>query len=339
MKYTSIIRLSVIWLCLLLLCGCGERREVDAATTQTIQNSTGPSHTSSDSTRPTAHIDSGMDEEIQAAIDAHETKRFWRVEEPGSFPETVSAWTFEALDVKTLWTGLREGLLADVTDYSEKYYEVNKSTLCRFELDGREDEARIIPLENEISFSFLTTNRAKAFGEKLADYLSNALGLPILDWGEEHTQGRTLAYTPVLGGLPVDQHICLGEGFTGYFGVWVQGKTVHMNCPMQNIHASERLATERFLKPEEVQETLLFANLLDDNVYSYKSVSVYQSCQPVYMADTVSGTIRPAWRVSGKQYIYAELAGVGEYSTKPLEILVDALTGEVFYAEGVSNGL
>lgn len=338
MKYHTRIRISVVCLCLLLFCGCGVTSEKDTLT-DTSQGSATTSKKPEAETGMGTRIASDLDEEIQTAIDAHETKRFWRVEEAGNFPETVSVWSFDPREDTTLWSELREGLLADVTDYSEKYYEVNKSTLCRFELDGREVEARIIPLENEISFSFLTTNRAKAFGEKLADYLSNALGLPILDWGEEHTQGRTLAYTPVLGGLPLDQHICLGEGFTGYFGVWVQGKTVHMNCPMQNIHASERLATERFLKPEEVQETLLFANLLDDNVYSYKSVSVYQSCQPVYMADTVSGTIRPAWRVSGKQYIYAELAGVGEYSTKPLEILVDALTGEVFYAEGVSNGL
>ena len=308
---------------------------ISPVTSSPIQNSTGPSHTSSDSTRPAAHIDSGMDEEIQAAIDAHETKRFWRVEKAGSFPETVSVWSFDLREDTSLWSELREGLLADVTDYSEK--TENDFTFCRFGMDEREVEARIHP--DAISLTFLTSNRAKAFGEKLADYLSNAVGKPILDRVEEHTQGRTLSFTPELEGLPLDQHYSIAGGFSGRCGVWVNGKTANISWPMQNLRVSEQLSADRLLSSEEVRETLLFMNLMDDESHGYQSVSVYQTCQPVYMADAVTETIRPAWRVSGKQYIYMELDGDGEYTTVLLEILVDALTGNVFYAEGVSNGL
>lgn len=335
MKYHTRIRISVVCLCLLLFCGCGVTPEKETLT-ETAQGSDATSQTSETETGMGTRIASDLDEEIQSAIDAHENKRFWRVEEAGSFPESVSVWSFDARDGTTMWPELREGLLADVTDYSEKDYRENDFTFCRFEMDGREVEARIHP--ETISFSFLTTNRARAFGEKLADYLSNALGLPLSDRGEEHTYGRTLAFTPELEGLPLDQHFSLGGGLRGFCGVWVQGKTANINWPMQNLRVSEQLSADRLLSSEEVRETLLFMNLVDDESHGYRSVTVYQSCQTVYKADAVTGTVRPAWRVSGKQYIYMELDGVGEYSTVLLELLVDALTGDVLYAEGVSKG-
>lgn len=324
----------ILALLLVFLCGCGVMPEKETLT-ETAQGSAATSKKPEAETGIGTRIASDLDEEIQTAIDAHETKRFWRVEKAGSFPETVSVWSFDLREDTSLWSELREGLLADVTDYSEK--TENDFTFCRFGMDEREVEARIHP--DAISLTFLTSNRAKAFGEKLADYLSNAVGKPILDRVEEHTQGRTLSFTPELEGLPLDQHYSIAGGFSGRCGVWVNGKTANISWPMQNLRVSEQLSADRLLSSEEVRETLLFMNLMDDESHGYQSVSVYQTCQPVYMADAVTETIRPAWRVSGKQYIYMELDGDGEYTTVLLEILVDALTGNVFYAEGVSNGL
>ena len=328
------ISLSALCLCLLLLCGCGGGNTTVSAETGRATASTGQAQVP---TGPTERVDSGFDDEVQAAIDGHEKKRFWRVETPGSFPETVSVWTFDALDVKTLWAGLREELLQDAADYTEKYYRETDSTLCSFKLDGRDVEARICPYE--IAFSFVTPKRAQAFGEALTEHLSKLLGLPLPDRNEEHFSGRKYAATPELDGLPLDLHMSAGGTFLTYCGVWVDGKFAKLYCPMQKLRVVGQLSADRLLQPEEVRETLLFANLVtgEDDLLFYHTVSVFQDCQPVYRADTMSGTIRPAWRVSGKQWLYYELSGEGRYEFHPLELLVDALTGEVFVAEGDSG--
>ena len=323
---------ALICLCLLLT-GCGR----GPAGTDTSPVS-GPAGTETATepaasvTGPTERVESGLDEEIQAALDAHETKRFWRVEAPGSFPETVTLWSWSRPDARTLWPALRDGLLAEAADLTEKTYTVSDMIFCSFQLDGRKAEARIVP--EGIEFSFLTLNRASAFAERLTAEEAERLGLPLQARSSANSAGKKLV-TPTLEGLPLG-HYTTPERLAVRLGVWQDGKLVHLSAPMEKPRAAGQISADTLLQPEEVEATLLFVNGLE-NDRSFQLVSVYQSCQPVYRADAVTGTIRPTWQVTGRQYLYDPPSG--RYSTFPLELLVDAVTGEVFVAEGVIRSL
>ena len=203
-----------------------------------------------------------------------------------------------------------------------------------FTLDERSVEARVYP--DGIEFSFLSSKRAKAFAERLVEEESERLGLPLQDRVEEHVNGRTLVMTPELDGLPMDHHTRTAEGSLPLFGVWSNGNIVHLSSPMQEIRVSETISADSLLRPEEVRETLLFLNTFEFDS-GLKIVTVYQSCQPVYRADVQTGTLRPAWRVCGKQYVYNPISGSSE--TLPHELLVDALTGEAFLTEGTDGSM
>lgn len=349
MKVIRIALASALCLVLLFCCSCGAApgqessapapEQAGPAQAPGTERSTQSGAQTDMETGPEPHLDTGLDEEIQAAVDGHVTQRFWRVEAAGSFPEEVCIQSFDVVDVQTLWARLRAGLLQQAEDYTEKTYP-DGTTGCSLRLDGREVTVTIPP-SPWISFVFLSPKRAKAFGELLAGELSDSCGLPVADRSEEHFEGRTLAFTPELDGLPVDLHISFAPGDPmGCSGVYVTGKNVHADYFPENLRRTETVSAKELLDPEEVRQTLLFLNLLGDDVSSrsgYEMVSVYQDCQPVYRLDAVSGTVRPAWRVTGKQYVYFD-AQTG-YSVFPLELLVDALSGEVFVANGVSGGI
>ena len=322
---------AAVLLCIMLFCGCAGPRQDGNGTAFTDGTQPITPETQKTPTGPSDRVDVGLDEELQAAIDAHETKHFWRVEEPGSFPETVSLWAFDELEAKTLWAELKEGLIKDATDYTEQSY--SETLLCRFKLEGRKVEARILPYE--MCFTFITPKRAMSFGEDLTRALSDRLGLLLSDRSEEHTGGRKYAATPELDGLPLDLHFSTETGGFAYCGVWVAGKNAYVNCPIQNLRVAGQLSANRLLTPEDVRQSLLFTDVLGITTHSYQGVSVYEHCQPVYRGDMVTGTIRPTWRVSGRQYVIVS----NTITVFPLELLVDALTGEVFCAEGTSGGL
>ena len=325
-------KLFPLLLCLLLLLGCGGGPGEPAASTEAVRQTMSPIAGSEAESRPTERVESGLDEEIQAALDAHETKRFWRVEAPGSFPETVTLWSWSRPDARTLWPALRDGLLAEAADLTEKTYTVSDMIFCSFQLDGRKAEARIVP--EGIEFSFLTLNRASAFAERLTAEEAERLGLPLQARSSANSAGKKLV-TPTLEGLPLG-HYTTPERLAVRLGVWQDGKLVHLSAPMEKPRAAGQISADTLLQPEEVEATLLFVNGLE-NDRSFQLVSVYQSCQPVYRADAVTGTIRPTWQVTGRQYLYDPPSG--RYNTFPLELLVDAVTGEVFVAEGVIRSL
>lgn len=316
-------------LCLLLLCGCGGGET--AASTES-GNEPASAVPRREPTGPTEHVDSGFDEEVQAAIDGHETKRFWRVEAPGSFPETVSLYSWTGEDGLALWPTLREKLLSEATELTEKRYHNPEAILVQFKLDGKKAEARIFP--EGIEFAFSTSKRAVAFAELLAAEESERLGLSLRDLRDKHGGGRKFVATPELDGMPMDNRCSCVEGIAGDCGVWNRYKTVYLSVPMDEIRVERRIPSDSFLSPEELCSTLLFMNGLEDRA-GFRLVTVYQSCEPIYCADARSHTIRPAWRVTGKQYVESD----GKYKTVSLELLADALTGEIFVSEGIARGI
>ena len=316
------VKLAAILLCL-LLCGCGGTPGKAAATRQAD-----PPAAESDSAKPSEHINSGLDEEIQAAIDAHEAKRFWRVEEAGCFPETVTTYTWTALDTEELWPQLRERLLGEDGKYSQG--RKGEVTVCSFTLDGEVVEARIYPY-GEILFVCKTPKRARELASLLAEEEAARLGLPLEERPEDHSSSVKLVRTPQLDGLPLDRHYLTEIGTMGGCFVWAGDKLAHLGLPMGEIRVAGSVSRKNLLTPEDVEATLLFLNALPDES-AVRSVEVYQSCEPVCCADLSSGTIRPAWRVGGIQYVY--WPGFESYETHRLVRIVDAQSGAVYLAEG-----
>lgn len=278
----------------------------------------------------TEHINSGLDEEIQAAIDAHENKLFWRVAESGAFPEKVSTWTWTALDAQAFWPELRERLFgADLNYTPGRRGDVD---ICSFKLDGEVVEVRIFPY-GEISFFCKSPKRAEKIAELLTETEAERLGLSFEERPEDHTTSDRLVRTPQLDGLPLDTH-CRTAFAMGHGGISRIVSRAELHLPMDELRSSGSLSSDSLLTPEDVEETLLYLNVLP-NARPAKSVEVCQSCQPVYYADLVSGMIRPAWRVDGIQYLYWDRHG--KYETHRLVLIVDAQSGEVFTAEGQEN--
>ena len=282
-----------------------------------------------DATRPSDHIESGLDEEIQAAIDAHENKRFWRVEESGTFPKTVSIYTWTKLDVQSFWPELRDRLFGTDLQYSS--YTNSNASFCNFNLDGKLVKTIIYPY-GEILFICKIPKIKNKIAELLTEEEIERLGLPLEERNEDYLNNE-IARTLQLGELPLDFHIRTEDGsMYGCCGIYTSGYNATLSLPMGEIRATGSLSSESLLTPEDVETTILFLNELDLSGKTVKCVDVCQSCEPVYYADTVSGTIRPAWRVSGIQYIY--WTSFENYETHRLVLIVDAQSGEVFTAEG-----
>ena len=323
MKSTR-IRLAAALLSLLLLCGCGGTPGKAAATKEADSSAAAES----DPAKPTEHINSGLDEEIQAAIDAHEARRFWRVEETGSFPERVTLYTWTKLEAEALWPVLRERLLGEDGSYTEG--RKGEVPVCSFTLDGQAVEARIYSY-GEILFVCKTPKRARELASLLAEEEAERLGLPLEERPEDHTNSIKLVRTPQLDGLPLDHHYLTEIGTMGGGFVWASDKNAYLDLPMEEIRAAGSVSAQSLLTPEDVEATLLFLNALPGES-AVSIVEVYQSCEPVCYADRNSGTIRPAWRVSGIQYAYYE--GFAQYVTHRLVRIVDAQSGAVYLAEG-----
>lgn len=279
-------------------------------------------------TGPSEHIESGLDEEIQAAIDAHEQKRFWRVEKSGTFPETVTLYTWTELDAQAFWPELRERLLGTELQYTSG--RSNDTDICSFLLDGKPVKTIINPY-GEILFVCKNPKLKTQIAEMLTEEETERLGLPLEERPEDH-RSNEIVRTPQLGELPLDHHYRTEVGSMGWCGIFTSGNNATLSLPMGEIRSSGSLSSENLLTPEDVETTLLFLNELDHSETAVNCVDVCQSCEPVCYADTVSRTIRPAWRVSGIQYVY--WTGFEEYEIHRLVLIVDAQSGEVLTAEG-----
>lgn len=321
---------ALLCLCLLLLCGCGGepgaslaesgREPGSAATMEKPDAGTDTPETEAAPRRP---ADPREDPEIKAALDARENKRFWRVEAPGSFPESVSLWSFSEVNTASLWTELRNSLQIDARDVPEQKTP-DSVARCRFLYKGKAAEARIS--RYEIEFSFFNAELAEGFAELLLEEEAARLGLPIENRPEDQEHSETLAATPDLDGLPLDSHYGAVIGSLCAGGVRRTGKNVSLLYPIREISAFQQLSADSLLPLEEIRETLTFLDAVTPGP-GPKTVAVYQSCDPVYYADAKSGTIRPAWRVGGVQYTFwSDTAGC---QTDRLELLIDAVTGEV----------
>lgn len=328
MKTTNCLA-ALLCLCL-LLCGCGAEPAASSAESGKAPGSAvtmgkpdaeaGPPETAAAPAKP---ADPKEDPEIKAAIDARENRRFWRVEAPGSFPETVFLWSFSEADTATLWTELRNSLQLDARDLPAQE-TADSFARCRFLYEGKSTEARIT--KYGIELSFLSAELSEDFAELLLDEESARLGLPLKDRPKEHEHSETLAATPELNGLPLDSHYGTAEGWLSTGGVRRTEKTVNLFFPIREISAFKQLSSDSLLPPEELRETLLFLDAAAPDP-GPKKITVYQSCEPVYYADAGSGTIRPAWRVGGIRYTFwNDSSGC---QTDRLELLIDALTGEV----------
>ena len=321
---------ALLCLCLLLLCGCGAEPGASSAesgrepgSAATMEKPDAETDTPETEAAPRRPADPREDPEIKAALDARENKRFWRIEAPGSFPEGVSLWSFSEVNTASLWTELRNSLQIDARDVPEQKTP-DSVVRCRFLYKGKAAEARISRYSIEISF--FNAELAEDFAELLLEEEAARLGLPMEDRPEERDHNEALAAAPDLDGLPLDSHYGAVIGSLSAGGVRRRGKNVNLFFPIREISAFQQLSADSLLPLEEIRETLMFLDAVNASP-GPNTVTVYQSCDPVYYADARTGTIRPAWCVGGVQYTFwSDTAGC---QTDRLELLIDAVTGEV----------
>lgn len=281
-------------------------------------------------TKTSEHVDSGLDAEVQAAIDAKENKRFWRVEETGSFPDSVSTYTWTALDAEAIWPVLRDRIIGEDGKYTQG--RKGNTLACSFMMDGEAVDAFVYPY-GEILFRCKSPKCARKIAEMLAEEEAERLGLTMGERMQDHTNVIRFVRTPQLGELPLDLHYS-NEFAMGKSGVWTSADLVMISCPIGELRESVALSSAELLSPEDVEATLLFMNALP-NERPVSCVEVYQSCEPVCYADVTSGTIRPAWRIDGIQFVY--WTDFEQYVTHHLVLIVDAQSGEIFIAEGENS--
>lgn len=293
----------------LLLPSCGSRENVPESETVNTQ----PSIADDVNEMPT-------EAEIKAMLSSGAIDVLWAVEEDTfSLPDTISAYTVEAVDGDSVWNALFSQndlvLRQQFNGYSDMLIT----------LDGTEYTGRLYNT-GLIEFSGLSEFPTALSYKNVMDTLS---GFTSMDWtlGEPDDVTDTATYYQFsVDGIKVDRKgYSVGEdSYSGPFASF-DSSCVTISIPFCLGTNGDTLVSTDFVPLEQIK-TLCRTDFLAQA--DFPAIIVFDHAEMVYYYQAQKQVLLPAWRITGINHY---LSGDGTLSSNVVTRLIDAQTGELHW--------
>ncbi|MBQ3704654.1 MAG: hypothetical protein II885_18225 [Oscillospiraceae bacterium] len=253
-----------------------------------------------------------LDPELRQVLDEKSSCLLWRIPAEFRTEGAASVRSYESLNCSELWMELRESVFPDASLTTEAQTD---GALEMYYSDG--DSGFSVQLNTfSVFLDGLPLDRTTVILQQITAFLEYQTGFALAQWTGCAPEAQHLTYGFEIDGIPVDVKMDSPMQVSCVFAQ-TNGRLILWN-PILPGEPLKRFVLEDCLNVMELRST---AETSWEK--GFNMAAEMKACCLIYYLDGNEMTLRPGWSLTGTGYDYV----TGEM--KPIEIVIDAVTGEV----------